>query len=55
MSLLFRNGSIKLVDHLNKTLSCDLYDLLVGDETNQFNNFDGEAIELANSEVLEEK
>ena len=54
MSLLFKDGAIKLVDHNNKTLSCDLYDLLLGDEANQFNNFDGEAIELANSETLEE-
>ena len=54
MSLLFRNGSIQIADHQNKTISCDLYDLLAGG-TGQFNNFDGQAIELASSEVIEEK
>ena len=52
MSLVFERGEIKLVDHHLRTVSCDLYDLLVSDGA--FNNLDGEAIEIANSLVIEE-
>ena len=52
MSLVFERGEIKLIDHHLRTVSCDLYDLLVGDGS--FNNLDGEAIEVANSLVIEE-
>lgn len=57
MSLLFKNNAIQLVDHTNKTVSCDLYQLLCGDglESTELDHFDGQAFELANSNTLSEK
>ena len=55
MSLLFKEGAVQLIDHSNKTVSCDLYDLLEADgQTREENTFDGQAFELANSNVLSE-
>ena len=51
MSLLFKNETIQLVDHASKTVSCDLYELLAGGNEDG----DGKAIELANSNVVDEK
>ena len=50
MSLLFKDGSIQLVDHASKTVSCDLYELLSGT-----NEDDGKAFEMANTTVFSEK
>ena len=41
MSLLFEKNSIKLVDHKSKTISCDLFDLLVKGQTQEEDIFDG--------------
>ena len=55
MSLLFQQGKLQLVDHVNKTVSCDLYELLVENQTGEEDNFDGQAFELANSNSISEK
>jgi len=55
MSLLFKEGAVQLVDHSNKTISCDLYDLLaVEGQTREEDTFDGQAFELANSTTISE-
>jgi len=55
MTLVFLDGTIQLIDHVSKTISCDLYDLLIGGQTNEEGSFDGQAFELANSHVVSEK
>ena len=55
MSLLFQQGKLQLVDHVNKTVSCDLYELLVENQTGEEDNFDGQAFELANSNSISDK
>lgn len=55
MSLLFKEGAVQLIDHMNKTVSCDLYDLLAAEgQTREEDTFDGQAFELANSNILTE-
>ena len=55
MSLLFKEGAVQLIDHSNKTVSCDLYDLLAAEgQTREEDTFDGQAFELANSNILTE-
>lgn len=55
MSLLFKDKLIQLVDHKNKTVSTDLYELLALNQTQENDHFDGQAFELANSNTLSEK
>lgn len=55
MSLLFQHDQILLVDHKNKTISGDLYDLLEDGQTQEDDTFDGKAFELANETTLSEK
>ena len=55
MTLVFLDGAIQLIDHVSKTISCDLYDLLIGGQTHEEDSFDGQAFELANSHVVSEK
>ena len=54
MSLLFKDGRVQLIDHKNKTVSNDLYELLVGTSTQEQDHFDGRAFELANSTIVRE-
>ena len=55
MSLVFKQNKIQLLDHKSKTLSCDLYELVAGGQTQEDDHFDGQAFELANSSTLSEK
>ena len=55
MSLVFKDNKIQLVDHKTQTISCDLYELLAGEQTHEGDHFDGQAFELANSTTLSEK
>ena len=55
MSLVFKDNKIQLVDHKSKTISCDLYELLAGGQTQEDDHVDGQAFELANSNTLSEK
>ena len=42
------------MDHKSKTISCDLFELLVKGQTQEDDIFDGQALELANSTCIHE-
>lgn len=55
MSLMFKEGAVQLIDHSNRTVSCDLYELLAAEgQTREEDTFDGQAFELANSNIISE-
>ena len=54
MSVFLRDKKTLLVDHISKTISCDLFDLLKSSGVED-DNFDGQALELVNSNCVKEK
>ena len=54
MSVFLKEKKTLLVDHISKTISCDLFDLLKSSGVED-DNFDGQALELVNSNCVKEK
>lgn len=54
MSFLIDDKSVVLVDHSNRTVSTELFEMVQGSSQDE-NNFDGQAMELSNSAVIAEQ